>query len=183
MRSWEEKRRMCHLFLGLVVPRLWYLVNLIHDYHFSVHICISLRAYLVRISNQAWLYIHIMICGLHSRCSCCCCCCYHIKYRVDHKKGYTPPPRPTRWQEGEQCSSTTTRCSMYLWLNPTAQHDVCASTVHYSSYIRHHCVRTAQRPTPCGTSTLLSETQNARAGKHVCAPRACVSSNKSLITL
>ena len=83
---------MCHLFLGLVVPRLWYLVNLIHDYHFSVHICISLRAYLVRISNQAWLYIHIMICGLHSRCSCCCCCCYHIKYRVDHKKGFPPPP-------------------------------------------------------------------------------------------
>ena len=34
-------------------------------------------------------------------------------------------------------------------INPTAQQDVCASTVHYSSYIHHHysCMRTAKCPT------------------------------------
>ena len=32
-------------------------------------------------------------------------------------------------------------------INSTAQQDVFASTVHYSSHIRHHCIRTVKRPT------------------------------------
>ena len=42
---------------------------------------------------------------------------------------------------------------------PTAQQDVCAPTVHYSSYI-HYFLRTAERPTACDTSTLLSKKPN-----------------------
>ena len=50
-------------------------------------------------------------------------------------------------------------------INPTAQQDVCASTVHYSSYIHHHyCIRTAKCPTACGTSTLLSKKPNVHTG-------------------
>ena len=67
-------------------------------------------------------------------------------------------------------------------INLTAQHDVCAPTVHYSPYMHHDCLLTAQRPTPCGASTLFSETPNVRTGKHMCAPRACVLF-KSLIIL
>ena len=37
-------------------------------------------------------------------------------------------------------------------ITPTAQRDVCASTVHCSSYIHHHCLRTAERLTACGAS-------------------------------
>ena len=50
-------------------------------------------------------------------------------------------------------------------INPTAQQDVCASTVHYSSYnIFTITIRTAKRPTACGTSTLLSKKLNIRTG-------------------
>ena len=45
-------------------------------------------------------------------------------------------------------------------INRPAQHDVCASSVHYSSYIPHRCLRTGQRPTACDTSTFLSEKPN-----------------------
>ena len=34
----------------------------------------------------------------------------------------------------------------------------------YTILIRHHCVRTGQRPTPRRTSTLLSETPNVSKG-------------------
>ena len=69
-------------------------------------------------------------------------------------------------------------------INSMAQQDVCASTVHYSSYIHHHCIRTAKRPTAGGTSTLLSGKPNVyvRVTSLICAPRACVSSKKSLIS-
>ena len=36
-------------------------------------------------------------------------------------------------------------------INSTVQQDVCASTVHYPSYIHYYCIRTAKRPTACGT--------------------------------
>ena len=49
-------------------------------------------------------------------------------------------------------------------INPMAQQDVCASMVHYSSHIHHQCIRTAKRPTACGTSTLLSKMPNVRTG-------------------
>ena len=62
----------------LVVPGLWYLVYLIRDIYIKRN-CVSLRAYLVRISNQPWLYIHRMICGLDGGWMSCC-GCLHIKY-------------------------------------------------------------------------------------------------------
>ena len=73
-------------------------------------------------------------------------------------------------------------------INPTAQSDVCAATVHYSLHIHHHCtrslylelpfgsepgIRTAIRPPACGTSTLLSKKPNVRVTCLICPPRAC----------
>ena len=97
----------------------------------------------------------------------------YIILREDDKRGYTPIALTKTgiliFTAGEVFD-----IHVVVGIHPTAQHAICAATVHYSSYIRHHCcLRTAQGPTPCGTSTLLFEKPNVRTG-NICAPRACV---------
>ena len=82
-----------------------------------------------------------------------------------------------RWQKGVHPPKSMTKRGALLFvdrevfdvhvvvgINPMAQQDVCASMVHYSSHIHHQCIRTAKRPTACGTSTLLSKKPNVRTG-------------------
>ena len=73
--------------------------------------------------------------------------------RADDKKRYTPPNVD---KKGKLfcVDREVFDVHVVVGINPTARQDVCASTVHYSSYIRHYCIRTAKCPTACGTSTL-----------------------------
>ena len=55
---------------------------------------------------------------------------------------------------------------MVVGINPTAQQDVCAPR-HPILHIFTVTIRTAKRPTACGTSTLLSKKSNVRTGNHI----------------
>ena len=90
------------------------------------------------------------------------------------KRGKLPPKTLTKRRKLLFADGEVLNVHVVFGSNPTAQSDSCSFTAHYSSYMDHHCLLTAQRPTPCGTGTLLSETPNVRAGEHICAPRACV---------
>ena len=79
------------------------------------------------------------------------------------KRGTPPPPeRLTKRGTLLLIDREVVDVHVVVGINPTAQQHVCASTVHYSSHIHHHCIRTAKRPTACGTSTLLSKKPNVR---------------------
>ena len=82
------------------------------------------------------------------------------------KRGTPPPKKKTLTKRGTLLfvDREVFDVHVVVGINPTAQQDVCASTVHYSSYIHHHCIRTAKCPTACGTSTLLSKKPNVRTG-------------------
>ena len=78
--------------------------------------------------------------------------------REDDKKGYTPHKH---WQKRGHRFFAGGEVFIYIHvvvgIKRTAQDNVCASTINYHSHSYHHCIRTAQRPTACGTSTLLSK--------------------------
>ena len=79
--------------------------------------------------------------------------------RADDKKGCTPPPKKSRLTKRGTLLLVDRELydvHVVVGINPTAQQDVCPSTVHYSSYIHHHCIRTAKR--------LLSKKPNVRTG-------------------
>ena len=48
-----------------------------------------------------------------------------------------PPPK-TLSNRGTLLFGEVFVIHVVVGINPTAQHDVCASTVHYSSYLHHH---------------------------------------------
>ena len=88
-----------------------------------------------------------------------------IDRRADDKKVYTPPKK-TLTKRGTLLfvDREVFVAHVVVGINPTAQQDVCASTVHCSSHIHHYCIRTAKRTTVCDTSTLLSKKSNVRMG-------------------
>ena len=78
----------------------------------------------------------------------------YIHIWADDKKGYTPPKTLTKKGTLLLVDREVFDVHVVAGINPTAQQDVCASMVHYSSYTHHYCIRTAKCPTACGTSTL-----------------------------
>ena len=108
-----------------------------------------------------------------------------LKIRTDDKKRYTPHHK-TLTKRGTLLfvDREVFDVHVVVGINPTAQQDVCASTVHCSSHIHHHCIRTeqpnTQRPVAQALSSPKSQTY-VRVTFLICAPRACVSSKKSLI--
>ena len=67
-------------------------------------------------------------------------------------KGGTPPKTMTKRGTRIFVDGEVFDVHVVVGITPTAQRDVCASTVHCSSYIHHHCLRTAERLTACGAS-------------------------------
>ena len=105
----------------------------------------------------------------------------YIRFGADAKKGVHPQNVLTKRGTLLFVDREVFNVHVVVGINPTAQQDVCASTVHYSSSIHNQCIRTAIRPTACCTSTLLSKRQTyVRVTYLICAPRAFFSSKKSL---
>ena len=80
----------------------------------------------------------------------------------EQKKGVPPPPQKKKKNIDKRGKLIFTDGGVFdihvvVGINQTAHHNVCTSTVHYSSYIHHHCLRAAQSPTHCGTKTILFE--------------------------
>ena len=127
------------------------------------------------------------------------------------KRGTPPPKKKTLTKRGTLLfvDREVFDVHVVVGINPTAQQDVCASTVHFSSCIHHH-YQNSQCPTGCGMSTLLftnslqvtiktnllaelkhlSSSQSQTCVRvtyiyiyYICVPRACVSSKKGLIIL
>ena len=87
-----------------------------------------------------------------------------IFFRADDQNRYTPRKRLTKRGTPRFVVREIFDVHVVAGINPTAQQDVCASAVHFSSYIHHHRIITAKRPTAYGASTLLSQTTNVRTG-------------------
>ena len=109
--------------------------------------------------------------------------------RADDKRGYTPPQNIDKRGTPICVDGEVFDVHVVVGITPTAQQDVCASTVHYSSYIHHHCIRTAGRPTACGTSVqALSSPESqtswypVRAG-NISAHRERVNSSKTSLII
>ena len=83
------------------------------------------------------------------------------KKSADDKKGVYPPQKKLD-KKGTLLfvNREVFYVHVVVGINEMAQQDVCASTIHCSSYIHHHCIRAAKRPTACGACTLLSEKPN-----------------------
>ena len=71
------------------------------------------------------------------------------KKRRVTKRGTPPPPKKNDDKKGDTAFRRPQDFDVHVvvGINPTAKQDVCASTVHYSSCIHHHCIRTAKCPT------------------------------------
>ena len=94
-----------------------------------------------------------------------CTCTYiYIRFGADAKKGVHPQNFLTKRGTLLFVDREVFDVHVVVGINPTAQQDVCASTVHYVPYIHHHSIRIAKRPPACGTSTLHSKKPDVRTG-------------------
>ena len=84
-------------------------------------------------------------------------------------KGVHPPKTLTKRGKLHFVDRQVFDVHVVVGINPTAQQDVCASTVHYSSHMSYSpslllLYQNSQHPTACGTSTLVSKRSNVRTG-------------------